>query len=89
MGLSDLPADKSDAVIEGQITSAKAFLSEDKTGVYSEFTIRVSRVLKVSPDLSVSPDDAIVAERFVGRVRYPSGKVIRYSIEGQGSPLKG
>jgi hypothetical protein len=89
VGLSDLPADKSDAVVEGQVTDAKAFLSNDKTGVYSEFTIHVSRVLKVAPDLSVNLDDTIVAERFGGRVRYPSGKVIRHRIEGQGSPLQG
>lgn len=88
-GLSDLPADKSDIVVEGQVTDARAFLSDDKTGVYSEFTIRVSRILKVAPGLSVNLDDTIVMERFGGRVRYPSGKVIRYRIEGQGSPMQG
>lgn len=88
-GLSDIPADKSDLVIEGEVVDSKAFLSGDKTGVYSEFTVRVSRVLKVAPDLSVKPDDTVVAERDGGRVRYPSGKVIRYRIEGQGAPSQG
>jgi hypothetical protein len=88
-GLSDLPADKSDVVIEGQVTDAKAFLSNDKTDVYSEFTIRVSRVLKVAPDLSVNLGDMIVAERFGGKVRYPSGQVILYRIGGQGAPMSG
>jgi hypothetical protein len=88
-GLSDLPADKSDVVIEGQVTDVKAFLSNDKTGVYSEFTISVSRVLKVSSDLSVNLGDIIVAERFGGKVRYPSGQVILYRIGGQGAPVNG
>jgi hypothetical protein len=87
--LSDLPADKSDVVVEGQVTDAKAFLSDDKTGIYSEFTINVSRVLKAGSDLSVNLGDMIVAERFGGKVRYPSGQVILYRIGGQGAPMKG
>lgn len=87
--LSALPADRSHVVVEGIVADSKAFLSEDKTGVYSEFTIRVSRVFKVAPGLSVNLGDLIVTERFGGRVKYPSGHVILYRIEGQGTPIIG
>ena len=87
--LSDLPADKSHVIVEGIVADSKAFLSQDKTGVYSEFTIRVSRVLKVAPGLSVNVGDAIVPERFGGRVKYPSGQVIVYRIADQGAPMGG
>ncbi len=88
-GLLDLPADRSDVVVEGIVADSKAFLSEDKTGVYSEFTLGVARVLKVAPGFSVNLGDMIMIERFGGRVRYPSGQVIRCRIEGQGVPIVG
>lgn len=88
-GFSDLPADRSDIIVEAVVGDSKAFLSEDKTGVYSEFTILVSKILKVAPDVSVNLGDTIVAERFGGKVRYPSGKVIRCRIARQGVPIVG
>lgn len=88
-GLSDLPAHKSDIVVEGIVADTKAFLSEDKTGIYSEFTIRVSKVMKVVSGLSVNLGDLIVSERFGGKVRYPSGQVVLYRIGGQGAPMGG
>lgn len=89
LGLPDLPGEQSDVVVEGIVADAKAFLSEDKTGVYSEFTIRVSKVLKVSTELQVELGDMVITERFGGKVRYPSGQVILYRIEGQGAPMTG
>src|SRR5437899_804774 len=88
-GYSDLPANKSDVIVEAVVGDSKAFLSEDKTGVYSEFTILVSKVLKAAPGFVVNPGDTIAAERFGGKVRYPSGKVIRCRIEGEGVPIVG
>ena len=88
-GFSDLPSDRSDVIVEAVVGDSKAFLSEDKTGVYSEFTILVSKILKVAPGVSVNLGDTIVAERFGGRVRYPSGKVIRCRIVGEGVPIVG
>jgi hypothetical protein len=89
VGLSDLPADKSDLVVEAKVTDSQAFLSDDKTGVYSEFTVRVSKVWKTTPAVTVNKGDTLVTERFGGRVRYPSGKIVRYLVDGQGSPMKG
>lgn len=88
-GLTDLPADLSDLVVEGRVTSAEAFLSDDKGAVYSEFTVRVNRVLKAAPGLTAAPGDSVIAERLGGRVRYPSGKIVRYRVSGEGSPTQG
>jgi hypothetical protein len=85
----DLPTSESDLVIEGKVTDSRAFLSNDKTGVYSEFTVRVSKVHKAASNISISSGDSVVAERSGGRVRYPSGQIIRYRINGQGSPIIG
>lgn len=86
---SDLPAGTSDVVAEAIVGSSRAFLSDDKTGVYSEFTMVVAKVFKQVEGFSVNPGDTIIAERFGGKVRYPSGKVIRYRIEGEGMPVVG
>jgi hypothetical protein len=89
VGLTDLPVEKSDLLIEGIVERSRAFLSEDKTGVYSEFTIKVSNVLRTTGDLAVNLGDDVVIERFGGKVRYPNGQVVLYRIEGQGAPMVG
>lgn len=85
----DLPFGYSDLVVEGKVTDSAAFLSNDKTTVYSEFTIRVTDIIKNSDGITVNKNDSIITERRGGRVRYPSGKVIRYTLVGQGSPMVG
>jgi hypothetical protein len=87
--ISDLPADKSDLVVEGTVTGSAAFLSNDKGAVYSEITVHVSDVLKDSSNLNVKIGDSILTERFGGRVKYPNGQIVRYGIVGQGFPAKG
>lgn len=86
-GFSDLPTDRSVVIAEALVGNSQAFLSEDKTD--SEFTILVAKVLKAAPGLILNAGDMIVAERFGGRVRYPSGKLIRCRVEGEGVPIVG
>ena len=76
--LPDLPVAKSSAVIVGQITDAKAYLSNDKTGVYSVFTVQVHEVIKNSSQLSLSTGTSIDVERDGGRVRFPNGRTLIY-----------
>ena len=85
-GLSSIPTEQSDAIIIGEVTGAQAYLSNDKTGVYSEFIITVEQTLK-APE-SVIPA-SIVVERPGGAVRFPSGRIIRYEIHNQGMPRVG
>lgn len=87
--IADMPTGESDLIVEGDVTDSAAFLSNDKGAVYSEFTVRVTDVLKAAPDVSVRPADAIATERWGGRVRYPDGRVVRYGITGYGSPKVG
>lgn len=87
--VSDIPAEKSDLIVEGMVTDSAAFLSNDKGAVYSEITVRVSDVLKGTADLNVRNGDSIVTERFGGRIKYPNGQIVRYGFVGQGSPAKG
>lgn len=86
---SDLPVGESDLIVEGKVTDSAAYLSNDKGIVYSEFTVRVSDVIKATGDANVNKNDSIVTERIGGRVRYPDGRITRFNTRGQGSPMKG
>jgi hypothetical protein len=86
--MPDFPFKISDLVVEGTVTDSNAFLSTDKTGVYSEYSVAISDLIKSSASSTVRKHDSITAERFGGRVRFPSGQIVRYRVSGQGSPAK-
>ena len=85
--LPALPAALSQAVVIGQVADAQSHLSEDKSGVYTEFTVRVTDILKHAG--SLTPGEPLVAQRSGGRVRFRSGLVQRYGIDKQGMPRAG
>lgn len=84
-----LPAHISDAVVIGNVTDAKAYLSEDKTAVYSEFTVHVWDVLKNSQASPLEVGTSVTALRPGGGVRFPSGKVRKFLVAGRGFPHTG
>lgn len=88
-GLPALPVAQSDAIVLGEITDAQAYLSDDRSGVYSEFTIRVDELLKNSDQSPLAVGNLAVGERPGGKVKFPSGKVQRYGIDKQGMPRVG
>lgn len=87
--LPALPVTKSDTVLVGKVVSAKAYLSNDKTGIYSEFNIGVETILKDDSGVVPAAGNTIAAERAGGAVRFPSGRVQRYGILNQGTPKIG
>ncbi|PYS82932.1 MAG: hypothetical protein DMF67_10950 [Acidobacteria bacterium] len=86
---STLPVKQSSAIIVGTVSDAKAFLSEDKTNIYSEYSVQVEAVLKNFDDEPVKVGDTLVAERQGGRVRLLSGAISGFFISGQNPPQVG
>ena len=84
-----LPVAQSDVIIIGQVTDARAYLSEDKSTVYSEFTIRVIEPLKNTAHEPVMDGGSLSVDRAGGRVRFPGGNTVRYAIDGFGMPRVG
>jgi hypothetical protein len=85
-----IPLAKSDAVVVGEVTGAQAYLSNDRTRVYSEFTVRVEDVLKNGSTAPLYSGAQIAAQRSGGRVRFPSGKtLLRAAPYGQNMPRLG
>jgi len=88
IGLSALPADQSDVVIRGTITSREAHLSDDRTGIYSEFLVQVAEVFKEGTGTIIAGTPLTVT-RVGGSVRFASGKIQTYMILRQDMPRSG
>ncbi|HEX8070428.1 MAG TPA: hypothetical protein VF546_10785 [Pyrinomonadaceae bacterium] len=87
--LPALPVAQSNTIVLGQVTAAQAYLSNDKTGVYSEFSVRLAEVLKGAPSAGLDVGNTVTADRLGGAVRFPSGKLGQYSVAGLGMPRAG
>jgi uncharacterized repeat protein (TIGR01451 family) len=87
--LAPLPAAQSEAVVLGEVANAQPYLSNDQTSVYTEFSIRVEEVLKNDSQTIINPGATISAEREGGALRLPSGRVLRFGLEGYGLPHVG
>ena len=87
--LPALPLTQSTAIIVGQVTDAKAYLSNDKTGVYSVFAVQVDEVLRNSSKVPFSVGSSIEVERDGGRVKFPNGRLLLYAISSYDMPQVG
>jgi hypothetical protein len=83
------PVGRSAIIAVGAVVDAQAYLSDDKTGVYSEFSIRIEEVFQNDGLEPSFPGSLVVAEREGGRVRFPSGRIILYGNREEGMPRQG
>lgn len=81
-----LPFNESTLVIIGEILDAKAFMSPDKSAVYSEYTVQIDTVFKQDKKRELHKGQLVSADRRGGRVRYPNGQTILYSSNWQDLP---
>jgi len=88
VGLSALPVEQSSAVLLASTVSRGAFLSNDRSGVYTELSVRVEQVLKGDYD-QLSENCIVDINRVGGVVHYSSGEESLFSIEGQNIPVVG
>lgn len=84
-----IPDDESDLVIVGEIVNVSAHLSNDKSGIYSEFTIRVNQILKNDVSKQIGQGESVNADRAGGFVRYPNGQKVLYRHSELGLPRVG
>jgi len=83
------PTKESDLVVVGKISNVSAHLSNDKFGVYSEFTIRVDQILKNDDSKKIEQGDSVTADRAGGFVRYPNGQKVIYRLNERALPHDG
>lgn len=82
-----LPVGQSSAVVVGEVLNAEAHLSNDKSGIYSEFAVRVEEVLK--NDGSLHQGSLVTVDRAGGFVSYSNGHKRLYRVVGQNMPHVG
>ena len=87
--LPGLPVEQSAAVVLGTVRSAHAYVTPDKTGIYSEFQVAIDTVIKNDPKNVIKPDATITVERNGGRARMPSGSIVISWVSHQNMPRVG
>ena len=85
--LPAFPISQSPVVVLGRVLDSRAYLSNDKTGVYSVFSIQIEQVLKSS--LSITNGSVIETEREGGRVKFSSGRLHLYLTDKADMPIVG
>jgi hypothetical protein len=84
-----IPVAEGDEVIIGEVIDTQAHLSNDKTSVYSAFSVRVEEVWKNTSKLNLNIGSVITAERRGGGVRFSSGKILLRGNIRETMPLVG
>ncbi len=85
---SAFPVSQSDAILIGSITDAQAFLTPDKSYVYSEFIVHIKDVLKNFTSAPIAPEVDTTIERAGGIVRFTSGNKLQRGNAGESLPVK-
>jgi len=88
-GREALPAESSNCVVFGHVQSAKAFVTPDRKGVYSEFSIVVDSIVGQDSTQHIAPGGTLLGIRGGGTVVFPSGHERRVLFEGIGYPKIG
>lgn len=86
---ASIPVFESNLIALGNIARSAAFLSNDKRGIYTEFTFQISRILKDDLAEKVTKGESVIADRAGGCVRYYTGQVMRYGTSDHGIPFVG
>ncbi len=84
-----IPYSDSSLVIVGEILSSNAFLSNDKSGIYSEYSIQIQAVIKEDRDKKAQIGEIITIDRTGGLVKYPNGQKVLYMNDWQSLPEVG
>lgn len=84
-GLASLPVAESDSIVVGEVVSGRAHLTPSRTGLYSEFTVRVLKSIRGSG----RAQELIRALRAGGAVLHTDGTATTFRVAFQGMPAIG
>jgi hypothetical protein len=84
-----LPVAESRLIVIGKILDSRAFVSNNRKGVYSEYSLQVQSIIKDDKGPETRAGDIVTIDRSGGQVRYPNGQKVMYFIAGQDLPEVG
>ena len=73
-------------IVIATATSGKAYVNQERTGVFSEYRLAVTDVLKPDPNNVISAQDEIPAWLPGGSLQFPSGHIAHFIIAGCNYP---
>lgn len=81
-----IPFDESSLVIIGEVISSKAFVSNNKRGVYSEYVVRVETIFKQKSQKHLRVGETVSMDRAGGVVQYPNEQRVLYKYDWHDFP---
>lgn len=84
-----LPVAESRLIVVGTILDSKAFVSSNREGLYSEYSLQIESIIKNDSASEKHVGETICIDRSGGNLRYPSGQKVMYFVAGQSLPLVG
>lgn len=81
-----IPLDESTAIVIGTVSSGKCFINSANTFVYTDYRVKIDRVLKPDLGRNLQEGDAITATRPGGSIHFPSGHITDVFNVGHGLP---
>ncbi|MCC7235161.1 MAG: hypothetical protein IT163_07650 [Bryobacterales bacterium] len=76
----ELPIQEADTVVVGTVTDVQPFLSEDRKGIYTEYKVNVTEVLKISAPTVVRPGLSMTLARAGGAAQLLDGHEVKHRI---------
>jgi hypothetical protein len=83
---SAIPWAESRLAVIGDVQNFTAVLTDEKKEIYSEYTIRITTILKKDKKKKLQTGDIITIDRAGGVVRYPSGQKMLYRNDWHNFP---
>jgi hypothetical protein len=83
--LPAIPVKRSNIILTGSVAGSRAFLSKNKTNVYSEFNVKVDSLVRTDNGIAITPEQIIAVNRMGGGVRFASGHIQNYWLSGAGA----
>ena len=84
--LERIPVELADVVVIGQTFNGKSYLSNDRTTLYTELSLKINEVVSNRSSRSISVGQSIDIERQGGVVKLPSGKVLIRGSQVESQP---
>jgi len=81
-----IPLAKSKTILIADVLSTQAYLSSDKTTIYTEYSLAVQQVLRNDPAATTHADAIVTACRKGGTLILPNGNTVGYDFQRQGFP---
>ena len=84
-----IPAWGSNFVIVGTVLDGQSHMNDKHNYVYTDYRIQIDQIIKADKANPLTVGQQLTASRTGGRIRFPSGHISNFYIQGRGLPKVG